>query len=394
MAVDSARNRYDVLIYGAHIGKIIASRAEVIPTGGAETQLFLLGREMAKRGYRVAVVCLNVKGGIPANSHGMDVIIRPEYPKVDRRAWSPVRAFRVLREILYLLLLARSLGTSATLQRGISRETIFLAIGSKLAGARMVWASASDSDYDRWRLRRPSIDWPLFRLGVRLADSVVVQTPHQVQQAKERLGVVPGRIPSLCEMASDSDRRTRSQANPPLVWVGRDAPYKRPLEFVKLAASAPDLDFRMVFAAAEGEPTPESFEVRRLAATLANLQLLDPMPRDELSDLLANALAVVNTSEFEGMPNVFLEAWARGVPALSMYVDPGNLLSDRQLGYFVGGDAEALLSEARKLREDPSKRDNFADRVRDYVREVHSIDGCVDQWLPILIPAAARSTGG
>ena len=47
---------------------------------------------------------------------------------------------------------------------------------------------------------------------------------------------------------------------------------------------------------------------------------------------MCRAVAAVNTSEFEGMPNVLLEAWSRGVPALVLHYDPGGVVRAHRLG--------------------------------------------------------------
>ena len=55
--------------------------------------------------------------------------------------------------------------------------------------------------------------------------------------------------------------------------------------------------------------------------------MLGPQPYGETMELIGRAVAVVNTSTFEGMPNVFLESWMRGVPVLSLQVDPDGIIS-------------------------------------------------------------------
>jgi len=51
---------------------------------------------------------------------------------------------------------------------------------------------------------------------------------------------------------------------------------------------------------------------------------------------------VINTSNFEGFPNIFLEAWATGVPVISLNVDPGNVIKKRRLGICCEGSLERM----------------------------------------------------
>jgi hypothetical protein len=66
--------------------------------------------------------------------------------------------------------------------------------------------------------------------------------------------------------------------------------------------------------------------------SVPNIQLLEPLPRTELMRLIDSAVAMVNTADYEGMPNIFLESWARGVPALSLLHDPDGVIERESLG--------------------------------------------------------------
>src|SRR5439155_5978297 len=124
--------------------------------------------------------------------------------------------------------------------------------------------------------------------------------------------------------------------------------YKKPLAFVELARSLPEAKFWMV-----GVPVPGheklATEVAEAAATVPNLELVAPRPRQELLELTERAVAVVNTADFEGMPNIFLEGWTRGVPALSLTHDPDGVIERHRLGAFARGSHERLAVHAALL---------------------------------------------
>jgi len=96
--------------------------------------------------------------------------------------------------------------------------------------------------------------------------------------------------------------------------------------------------------------------------------------------VIDRAVAVVNTSDFEGMPNVFLEGWTRGVPALALSHDPDGTIQRHRLGAFANGSPEKLVDLARRLWEQRSAQGVLAERCRRYIAERHSADVVAAQW--------------
>src|SRR5205823_2751505 len=81
-------------------------------------------------------------------------------------------------------------------------------------------------------------------------------------------------------------------------------------------------------------------EVLNKGRQLPNVTVLPAITRTDLLPLYERAVAVLNTSHFEGFPNTFLEGWARGAPTLSLTVDPDGVLA-RGLGFCANGSLHA-----------------------------------------------------
>jgi glycosyltransferase involved in cell wall biosynthesis len=114
---------------------------------------------------------------------------------------------------------------------------------------------------------------------------------------------------------------------------------------------------------------------RRLAPRLEgakNLRYLGEMPIDEVNRILAESHILVNTSDYEGFPNTFVQAWFREVPVVSLHVDPDDILKREGLG-FHSGDFETLVRDTRRLIEDTDLRTHMGRRARAYAVENHSL---------------------
>lgn len=362
----------DVLFYMPTASPLLAA-GDSASGGGAERQVLMLARELARRGRAVAIVAFDDGRPLPGNVDGVDVVElrRPalRLPLL-RTAAFYARAFFTLRANPSAVLVQRAAGI----------QTAVAGVSARLLRRRFVFATAGlhDFDFGTWEAK----GWIVraYRLGVRLADDVVVQTAEQVELCRERLGREPVLIKSIAEPAP-------AQAAPPeaFLWLGTPIRHKRPLVYAALARALPEARFRMV---AVDDPSPEGRELlaalERAAAELPNLELLAARPHAELAPLFDTAVAVVSTSLSEGMPNVFLEGWSRGVPALALAHDPDGVIERERVGGFAGGSEARLVELARELWEARGERAELAARCRGYVEREHAPASVADRWQALL----------
>src|SRR5690606_14904808 len=103
---------------------------------------------------------------------------------------------------------------------------------------------------------------------------------------------------------------------PYTLWIGRsDAHVKRPDHLIELAAACPEQHFLMVMTL---EDAAVDRAIRERAP--ANVTILPRVDFDEIERYFKHATLFVNTSDFEGFPNTFLQAAKYRVPILSLRV--------------------------------------------------------------------------
>jgi glycosyltransferase involved in cell wall biosynthesis len=316
----------------------VLSRDPHIPVvGGAEVQQAILARLLAAQGRAVSMICLDYGQPDAAQVDGVTVrkIFRqqegvPVLRFLHPRLTSMWRALKAVNADIYYF-------RSAAMWVGVLAEFC------RAAGKRLVYAGASDKDFepdqggqipyarDRW----------LYRRGLTHADAIVAQNEYQRTTCKavySRDAVV---IPSVYELPTHRVNEDRNL----ILWVGTVHANKRPEIFFDLARRMPLRRFVMIGGPGADRGFYEAMKAR--ASAIPNLEFKGFLPLAQVEPWFDRARVLVNTSTYEGMPNVFLQAWARGVPTVAT-VDVG--VAEHR----VAPTIDQLVSEVHSLFENPA----------------------------------------
>ena len=101
---------------------------------------------------------------------------------------------------------------------------------------------------------------------------------------------------------------------------------------------------------------------------------------DETLRLIAKAKALINTSYFEGFPNIYLEAWALGIPVISLNVNPDNIINQFNLGVFCEGDLNQMIAYIENGNTDSFNRTSLIE----YVARFHDFETTNERFTTIL----------
>ena len=361
---------HEVAIYAPYASLFYERRGH--QGGGAELQTTLLARGLAERGLRVAHILYPLKDPVDLTPPAPDVVEREPHKSQGR--------FRQLAEGAAVWRGLAKADATAYIVRGSGGHLIPAAAFCRARRRRLVFSTSNDLDFDFQRPDRPAWVLRAYERSIRAADRVVLQTRRQRELAEAAIpSADPVVIPSFSQMAD------RSEAEPEyLLWADRLVPYKHPEHYLELARRAPDIRLKMILSPTSETPAGLMDRIRSEGESLPNLELLPPRPRDQLLAETARAAAVVCTSAWEGMPNRFLEAWARGVPVLSLSVDPDDRISEKDIGIYAGGSMDRFVEGAAALWTERARRAEMGDRARQFVRETHSPDAVADRWAELL----------
>jgi glycosyltransferase involved in cell wall biosynthesis len=152
---------------------------------------------------------------------------------------------------------------------------------------------------------------------------------------------------------------------PRLVTVGRLAPPKDAVTFVRALSALRGRPIEAVFVGDGPDRRAVEEEVRRLGLESV-VELLGE--RDDVPELLARADVFVLSSHSEGLPISILEAMATGLPVVASNVGGvAEVVVDGGTGLLVPpGDAQSLATAIERLLEDPAlcRRFGEAGRIR------------------------------
>lgn len=314
------------------------------PTGGEALQHTLLARALARRGWHVSMIVL-------------------DYGQPDGATWDGVKTYKAYRADegmpVVRFLHPRWTKLQGALQRAdadiyytscAGAELGQVALFARRHGKKVVFRVASDSDCDpRALLVRYWRDRQLYRWGLERADLVLAQTPSQQRALLRNFGR-QSRVAGLA-VEPAGRRHAFHDRDIDALWVANMRALKRPLLFLDAAARLPSLSFHLIGGRLAEAPALYE-EVRARSESLPNVTFHGFVPQHRIGAFFERARVHVSTSNTEGFPNTFLQAWSRGTPVVT-FLDPEGMVSCNGMGAAVS-DSDGLHAAIAGLARDPA----------------------------------------
>jgi glycosyltransferase involved in cell wall biosynthesis len=291
------------------------------------------------------------------------------------------------RRLRKLLLEMRS---DVIYQRAAEWTTGVCGAVARRTGAVFVHAIASDRDI-RVRGSMDGNAWQrvMHRRGMRCADLVFGQHAEQVGWLRTEHGLEGCEFPSVYDAAppaTDAERDT-------VFWIGSIREIKRPELLLDLARRLPERRFVMIGGPRRG-PGAEEFHrgIVEQAASLPNVEFLGFLPPEEIDARLQRAALLVNTSEYEGLPVTFLQAWRQGVPTIGFSSAIRGAFLE-QCGWAVG-ERDTLPETVERLLAQPGEIAARGQRALAYFQENHAVDMAIGRFEALVAERMRNRAGG
>jgi glycosyltransferase involved in cell wall biosynthesis len=344
--------------------------------GGAEVQQAILARLLARASHRVSMICCDYGQPSPVEVDGVTV----------HKAFRPDEGLPLLRflhpRLSSMWCAMREVDADVYYQRSSAVWTGIVSAFCRWHGKGSIYAGASDRDFVRGeeQIRFARDRW-IYRRGLATVDAIVAQNKVQVETCRKYHGREAVLIQSCYELPKNSS----SERKDLVLWVGTIHDQKRPELLLEMARRLPQRRFVIV-----GGPSPkgERFQpgyyesIRDQAAQLPNVEFTGFLPLAEVEPWFDRARVLVSTSVYEGMPNVFLQAWARGVPIVCT-VDVGVPVNR------VVSEIDEAVQQIELLFEDQGQWAEASSQARQYFHATHSPERVLRQYGELIERVAA-----
>jgi glycosyltransferase involved in cell wall biosynthesis len=248
---------------------------------------------------------------------------------------------------------------------------------AKFLGVRTIFHACLDSDVQPTRAAfQRSRWWPLYAWGLWRADKIFVQHAGQLLMLHPRLRSKAYTLPKVGVLPSAMKPHSERKAY--VAWVAMLRRHKRPDVLIDIAKKMPNIQF-VVCGGPTDCRTPAGYSMQ-MVETMTSLQNVDYRGRvspDQAMEAIANAALLLCTSDEEGFPNTFMQAWGSGTPVVTLTVDPEHIIEKKGLGK-VSKNVDFAIADINALIASPERREEIALRARRYISENHAQHAVVE----------------
>jgi hypothetical protein len=347
------------------------------PEGGAELQAATIAKALASQGHSVVVVDpLAVEHCRVAEN----LLIEPV------PGWfGGIRGLRLFTHRLPgLIHCLKKSQAGVFYTRGLSFHYLVPLYVAKKSGAKFVLAVASDLDLLSIRKRyatfygEHSTFWDLISTIIpdHLASFILLKHADRVftqHQGQADLLAKRGIPTIVLRNVIDDDvfRIPTGLERKNVVVVGSLSVQKNLGVLLPVVERLQNVTFEFI-GDSHGE---EGRRIRAALGRFSNVVLRGKLDRVQTLARIAQAKALANVSPREGFPNVFIEAWALRTPVISLFVDPGGVISKFGLGYCCHGNIEGFVG---LLVQETYDLD--LGRISEYVRKNHATPSVLEAF--------------
>jgi len=341
--------------------------------GGGELQIALLAKSLASLGHEIVVVDLDIEEGF-VTDEGIRVLPVKGYN-------SGMKMFRTLTHRLPALYSTfREIRADVYYCRIREYRHIIVYLAARKVKAKFILSLASDLDIlsirkrwkhfyssnvkDLWGVFNGIMGETVYPYLLRNADLLMVQ--HEGQQDILSKKGIPSKVFYNMIEANGLRLTNENVSSQQFVYVGSLDKRKGFEDFFELVKRTPNHNYKVIGKVRDKTGS----RLYRQLGNFRNVRLMGKLSHSETMNEISRSKALISTSPMEGFPNIFIEAWACGVPVLSLYVDPGGVINREKLGFVAEGSIDRMIEEMNCV----TSSEDFSNHSRTYVLTHHALN--------------------
>jgi glycosyltransferase involved in cell wall biosynthesis len=345
--------------------------------GGAERQMFLIGRELLKRNVEFHYFTRKCEKR-QKNQEVIDgIIVHTLGTKIDA---SP----RTIKEKVLNLINSNDLTIFFRYFKKLNFDICHLRGSSTIIGIwaffvkfikhkKFVYTISHIRHCIPGTLNFSRLNYKIFEYGIKKADVVVVLAEYMKKALYDNYGINSVVIKSGHPVPKDTFKK---DTPPMILWISRLVEWKKPELFLKICGKLKDVNANFVLIG------PGDFmkkEISEFSKKHTNFSFIPGVPSGKDNEYYERASLFINTSVNEGYPNSFIQSWLYKTPVMSLSVDPDSDIIKNNLGYHAKGNLSDLIDKIKEFVENPDKIKEMGKNCRKYAIKKHNIEKTAEQ---------------
>lgn len=286
----------------------------------------------------------------------------------NKTSWLKKHGMSIVEEPFKALHFLQKTKPDIVFVRGGRRDLYAIKKACNICNSKLVFLGASDRDFEPGKelILGSNINVKLYRKGLQENNYFITQNKFQAENLFKHYGKESIIIPNIWAKSNLNNGDGKKYA---AIWIANLRRLKRAEWFVQMASKLPQYRFAIVGGVNEQDYYDY---IKTECEHLDNLDFLGAQALEKVNALLSESQILVCTSEFEGFPNTFLQAWAQNIPVIST-VDPSNLITKYELGKIIQSESE-LVSSITELLVDIEKQEKIQHNIESYFISNHDAD--------------------
>ena len=338
------------------------TKAESSTFGGAELQMFLLANQVSKnKDFEITFLTGNFKQE-KVQQHNNIKLIRSINMEANETVFS-----KLLKSFKYFFLLVK-INPNIIITTTFNPIVGVTSLYKKIFKKKHIHRSANDLDVNMSRIKENGLSGKIFKYGLEHANTVLCQNNFQQTMLKKNHEIKAVMFKNVFRITEQNSYQKEH-----ILWVGRLVDFKKPYLFIDLAKKIKNQSFIMV-CPYHKKDYKEWNRLKHQAEQISNLTFVEKVPFDEIQDYFNRARLFVNTSDFEGFPNTFLQAAQAKTPIVSLNVNPDNFIDKYNCGIFGKNSFEKLVQETKDILTNEPELNIKGENCFKYLKENHDIE--------------------